>query len=164
MSMSDWRVSRLGPALGALVEGVDLAGAGTADLDRLAALLFEHHVLALPGQQGLGVADHVRVGEHFGEPLVHAFIESVPEHPAVLEVLKEPDDDATFGGEFWHCDISFMDPPASVSVLHGIEIPERGGDTLFANQALAFDALSAPRNVPLPPLTSIQMEPSWLTP
>ena len=157
--MSDWRVTRLAPALGARIDGLDLATAGSAELDRLVDLLDEHHVLTLPGQGGLTVAAHVRVGEHVGTPLVHPFIDPVPEHPAVLQVLKEPDDEQTFGGEFWHCDISFMNPPAAVSILHGIEIPAIGGDTLFANQVLAFDALSAPMQAMLRQLTATHVYP-----
>ena len=73
---------------------------------------------------------------------VHPFIDAIPEHPAILQVIKELDDSETFGGEFWHCDISFTSPPAAVSILHACELPPIGGDTLFANTALAFDRLS----------------------
>lgn len=157
--MAGWTVTPLAPALGARVDDVDLATIDGAGLERLERLLAEHHVLAIPGQRGVGVDDHVRVGEHFGDPLVHPFIEPVQAHPAVLEVRKEPDDPHTFGGEFWHCDISFMAPPAAVSVLHGIEIPERGGDTLFANQVLAFRSLSAPIRTMLRGLTATHVYP-----
>lgn len=157
--MSDWTVTRLGSALGARVEGVDLGAADAHELDRLAALLDEHHVLAVPGQRGFSTDAHVRVGAHFGEPLIHPFIESVPEHPAILQVLKEPGDPATFGGEHWHCDISFLNPPAAVSILHGIEIPVRGGDTLFADQVLALARLSDPVRSMLGSLTATHVYP-----
>ena len=63
---------------------------------------------------------------------MHPFVDAIPEHPAILQVIKEPDDTETFGGEFWHCDISFTSPPAAVSILHACELPPIGGDTLFA--------------------------------
>ncbi len=157
--MSDWTVTRLAPALGARVEGVDLAAATDTDLDALHALLDEHQVLALPGQTGLRVDDHIRVGEAFGDPLVHPFLTAIPEHPAILEVLKEPTDTETFGGEFWHCDISFTDPPAAASILHGLEIPPLGGDTLFADTVGALDRLSAPLRSFLDGLTATHVYP-----
>jgi len=141
VGVSAWTVTPLAPTLGARVEGADLAGRDVAALQRLGDLLAEHHVLVVPGQHGLDTDGLVAIAEHFGEPLVHPFIDAFPEHQAVLEVLTEPDDVEAFGGEHWHCDISFMSPPAAVSVLHGLEIPTTGGDTLFANQVAAFEAL-----------------------
>lgn len=157
--MTDWIVTRLSAALGARVEGVDLASATVADLDRLASLLAQHHVLALPGQRDFGTDAHIRVATRFGEPLIHPFLEAVPEHPAILQVLKASDETETFGGEYWHSDISFTAPPASVSVLHGIEIPPTGGDTLFANQVLALAALSPPVRTLLDGLTATHVYP-----
>ena len=157
--MTDWVVTPLAAALGVRVDGVDLAAATDADLDRLAALLAQHHVVAVSGRGHLGVDTHVRVATRFGEPLIHPFLEAAPEHGAVLDVRKEPGDTETFGGAFWHCDISFMAPPASVSVLHGIEIPPTGGDTLFANQVLALAALSRPVRTLLNRLTATHVYP-----
>ena len=140
--MNDWTVTPLAASLGARVDGVRLTDAGDVELGALQNLLDEHHVLVVSGQDEFSVADHVRVGESFGDPYVHPFIDAIPEHPAILQVIKEPDDTETFGGEFWHCDISFTSPPAAVSILHACELPPIGGDTLFANTALAFDRLS----------------------
>ena len=140
--MNDWTVTPLAASLGARVDGVRLTDAGDVELGALQDLLDEHHVLVVSGQDEFSVADHVRVGESFGDPYVHPFIDAIPEHPAILQVIKEPDDTETFGGEFWHCDISFTSPPAAVSILHACELPPIGGDTLFANTALAFDRLS----------------------
>ncbi len=140
--MNDWTVTPLAASLGARVDGVRLTDAGDVELGALQDLLDEHHVLVVSGQDEFSVADHVRVGESFGDPYVHPFIDAIPEHPAILQVIKEPDDSETFGGEFWHCDISFTSPPAAVSILHACELPPIGGDTLFANTALAFDRLS----------------------
>ena len=109
------------------MEGLDLETATAPDRDALADLLYEHLVMALP-DQNLTVDRHVELGHRFGEPLIHPFLEAVAEHPAILQVLKEPHDRETFGGEFWHADITFIDPPSSVSIPHGIEIPALDGD------------------------------------
>ena len=157
--MSGWTVTALAPTLGARVDGVDLSTASDAELEHLHELLDEHLVLALPGQVDFSIDAHIRVGEVFGDPLIHPFLEAVPEHPAILQVLKEPDDTATFGGEYWHCDISFISPPASVSVLHGIEIPPLGGDTLFASTVAAHARLSTPLQRFLADLTATHVYP-----
>ncbi len=156
--MNDWTITKLSPSLGARLDGFDARTATDLDLDRLADLLDEHLVLAIPKQQ-LSIEDHIRIGRHFGEPLIHPYLTAIPEHPAILQVLKEPDDVTTFGGELWHCDISFIDPPAAVSVLHGIEVPSLGGDTLFANQFEAYDRLSEPMKAFLEPLTATHVYP-----
>ncbi len=153
-----WTVTRITPTLGARVEGVDLSATDPAELDALGDLLAEHHVLALPGQS-LTPDRHIELGTHYGEPLIHPFLDAIPEHPAILEVLKEPDDRVTFGGEYWHADISFLDPPSSVSLLYSHEVPDVGGDTLFADQFAAYDALSEPMRRFLDGLTARHVYP-----
>ena len=139
--MSQLTTTRLSSALGATITGIELADCSDDTAELIRELLSEHLVLVFRDQP-MNAAQHVAFASHFGEPYVHPFLQAVPESPAILQVLKEPEDAATFGGEYWHCDISFEDPPAAVSVLHAKEIPKIGGDTLFANQQLAFSQLS----------------------
>jgi len=143
VSAVEWKVSPISSALGARIEGLDLAEPLTNDDDRrLVGLLDEHLVLVIPGQR-LDPARHVEVGRIFGDPYVHPFLEPIPEHEAILRVAKEPDDEEVFGGEYWHADITFRNPPSSVSLLYSIDVPnEACGDTLFANQFLAYARLS----------------------
>ena len=138
----DISVTPISPALGARVSGIQVTDADDEQLALIDDLLVEHLVLAFDDQE-LDAAQHVQFASHFGDPYVHPFLTAVPESPAILQVLKEPDEVETFGGEYWHCDISFEQPPAAVSLLHAKEIPPLGGDTLFANQYLAFESLSA---------------------
>ncbi|MGY9075023.1 MAG: TauD/TfdA dioxygenase family protein [Acidimicrobiales bacterium] len=137
-----WAVTPIAAALGVRVEGPDVSREQTeeewAALDRL----YTDHLVLVISDQTMNAAQHVRFASHFGEPYIHPFLEAVPESPAILQVLKEPHEVDTFGGEHWHCDISFESPPAATSVLYGIEIPPLGGDTMFANQYHAFDRLS----------------------
>ncbi len=132
----------MAPDLGVVVHGANLReDAGPAVRERLQTLVDQHHVVALAAQD-LPPDVHVAVGGWFGEPLIHPYLTAIDEHPAILRVHKEADDEATFGGEFWHADITFMDPPASVSLLQSLVLPPVGGDTLFANQHTAFERLS----------------------
>ncbi len=133
---------RIGGALGAEVHGLDLSQ--TLDVPTRAAIrdaLLDHLVLVFrdqtltPGQlTGLGAA--------FGTLNVHPFHQPIAGHDHVLEILKEPADAVNIGGQ-WHTDVTFLEQPVMGSLLYAAELPEIGGDTLFANNYLTYESLSA---------------------
>ena len=130
----------LAAALGAEVSGMELAGA-TPELARnIEALLVEHRVLFFPGQN-LSVDDHVGLARHFGELEAHPNLKNVNlDHPEIFELV------ASAGGiaDEWHTDLTFMASPSVMSVLNMITCPALGGDTMWTNLALAYEALSTP--------------------
>jgi len=77
----------------------------------------------------------------FGELDTYPFVEATTEHPNVIAIVKEPEQTKNFGGA-WHTDTSYMAKPPKGTCLFAIEVPERGGDTLFANTSMAFEALA----------------------
>ena len=71
------------------------------------------------------------------------YIRHLDDHPDVIAVLKEADERriSTFGGT-WHSDFSFLPEPPFASMLHALEVPPYGGDTIFASQTLAYERCS----------------------
>ncbi len=127
--------------LGALVDGVDLSeGLDDATVESLQAALVEHHVLFFRNQS-LTPQQQIAFGSRFGPLGSHPFVGGMADHPEVIEVITEPDDRVNFGGG-WHTDVTFLERPDLGSVLYAVEVPPVGGDTLFADQHAAWDALS----------------------
>lgn len=134
-------IRRVAGALGAEISGVDLAGPLSdetiADIRRA---LVEHQVIFFR-DQALSPAQQVAFGARFGPLNIHPYVAGMDGQPEVMEIIKEPSDKINFGGG-WHSDMSFLETPAIGSILYAVELPEWGGDTLFASQAAAYDALS----------------------
>jgi alpha-ketoglutarate-dependent taurine dioxygenase len=134
-------VRPLSAALGAEVSGVDLAAAlDDAAVAALRAALLEHVVIFFRDQT-LTPDALVALARRFGEVVEYPYVRGLPECPLVLPVIKEPHEKANFGG-VWHSDTAYLEQPAMATMLYALETPPIGGDTLFANTALAHDALS----------------------
>lgn len=135
------KVRRLAGALGAEITGVDLSRElDAATITEIRRMLVEHQVIFFRDQT-LTPEQHVRFGARFGPLNIHPYVAGMPGHPEIMEIIKEPDEKLNFGGG-WHSDMSFLAEPAIASILYAVDVPQWGGDTLFASQAAAFDALS----------------------
>lgn len=139
--MTEISVQPMAGALGAEVFGVDLADLADDGFEGLKSAFLERRVLAFRDQGDLSPAALTAFAERFGTPIVHPMMKSLDGHPAVLAIVKNPEDRNNFGGS-WHTDLSYLERPAMASVLHGVEIPPYGGDTLFACMYEAYAALS----------------------
>jgi taurine dioxygenase len=137
------RVTPSGGACGARVEGIDLRGALTAaQIAEIRAQWLRFQVLAFVDQD-LAVEDIERFAAHIGPFGEDPYFESIPGHPHVAQVRREADETTRLFAEGWHSDWSFLPTPPAATLLYGDVIPPVGGDTLFANQYAAWDALPA---------------------
>ncbi len=128
---------------GALIRGVDLSRPlEPAAVAAIRAAWLEHQVVAFP-DQSLEIADLERFASYLGPDGEDPFIAPIAGHPRVVQVKREADEQTPIFAESWHSDWSFLPKPPAATVLYGNIIPPAGGDTLFANQYAAWEALPA---------------------
>ena len=144
-----------GQACGGEVTGVDLAAPlPPATIAAIRAAWLTHHVLAFPDQH-LDDDDLERFTLAMGGFGVDPFIAPIPGRTHVIAVQRGADETAPIFAENWHTDWSFQARPPAGTCLHGITIPPVGGDTLFANQHMALDAMPAELRARIEGLTAI---------
>jgi taurine dioxygenase len=127
-------------ALGAQVSGVDLADPSEDSIGEIRRALLRHLVLRFDDQH-LNPDQHKALGRRFGKLVIHPHYLPLEGHPEILPVLKEKVATENIGG-VWHSDVSFLERPAMGALLYALDVLPWGGDTLFANQYLAYDHLS----------------------
>ena len=136
------RTNSVSGALGAEISGVDLRAPMGDDLvAEIRSALLVNRVLFFRDQT-LDPDTHAKIGSLFGQLEDYPFVEPLPGHPKVIPVIKEPHEISNFGGG-WHTDLIYRPQPSMATMLYALEVPRRGGDTLFADGVLAFRALSA---------------------
>ena len=134
-------VSKIDAPCGARVEGVDLSA--PLDKEEVAAIRaawMAHHVLVFPNQK-LENEDFVRVAEYFGPIGDDPFFHPIDGHERIAAVHRYANETGRIFADNWHSDWSFMAVPPSGTMLYGLIIPEEGGDTLFSNEHLAWEAM-----------------------
>ena len=136
-------------ALGAEVQGVDLAKPlSNSEFDRIHRAFLESGILLFRDQK-ITREQHIAFSRCFGELDTHDSLprDRHPDHPELLLVTNVPKangapSDSKYTGQLWHSDMSFTPVPSLGSLLRGITIPPVGGDTMFTNMYMAYDALS----------------------
>jgi len=140
-------------ALGAVVEGVDLSKPIDDKLfDEINQALLQYEVLFFHDQPMLP-EHHAHLAGLFGEPQYHEAYPHVAGYSQIT--ILENDRDNPSKIEMWHTDMTFRPRPPLGSVLHGVIMPEQGGDTMFASMSAAYDGLSEPMQIFLCGLTAI---------
>jgi len=146
MRPTTFAVRPLSPAVGAEIIGVDLRDDIDDALAQQVLDVWHRHLVILLRGQKLSEDDQVRFAERFGPPAKIHTKQFVRSHPAVMLISNVREDGKPIGalpdGEMqFHTDQCHQEIPAKASMLYAIEVPSVGGNTLFANAYLAYEAL-----------------------
>jgi len=133
-----FNVRQLSPAIGAELLDVDLASFDDGLIAEVRAALLKYKVVFFRDQD-LTRQQHIAFARAFGELEIHPATPKDQPDPEVLRIAHGP---GSRGKEnFWHSDVTWRAEPSLGSILRAIELPEVGGDTLFANMTLALESL-----------------------
>ncbi len=134
-------VTPSGQSCGAAVTGIDLSKPlGDEQVAEIRAAWLEHHVLSFPGQD-MSNDDLERFTLYFGDFGQDPFFAPIEGREHIAAIRRDADETSPLFAENWHSDWSFQEHPPAGTCLLGITIPPVGGDTLFANQHAALDAM-----------------------
>ena len=147
-TLQDFEIRPLDAALGAEVIGLDLSQPLSAeDFQHIHRAHLDYHVVVFRDQR-ITPAQQIAFSRRFGPLQIHVLHQfQLADHPEILIVSNVLKDGKPIGlgdaGHFWHSDLSYKETPSLGSLLHAIELPPEGGDTLFANMHAAYDGLPA---------------------
>ena len=143
----------LTPAIGAEILGIDLGSADiAARIPEIRAALLSHGVIFFRDQD-ITTAQHIAFARAFGELEIHP---ATPKDQPNREVLRIEHGPKSRGQEnAWHSDVTWREEPSLGSILLAREVPDCGGDTLFANMHLAYERLSDPMKTFCEGLTAV---------
>lgn len=134
-------VTPSGQACGAAVRGLDLSmPLDDSTVAAIRAAWLEHHVLGFPDQR-MTDDDLERFTRYFGPFGDDPYIAPIPGRDHVIAVRRAADETSPLFAENWHSDWSFQANPPAGTCLRSVVVPPVGGDTLFANQHAAYDAM-----------------------
>ena len=148
------KIKQIAGALGAEIAGVDLAGGVSEQLAVEIRQVFLQHQVIFLRNQDLTPQQFLSFANAMGEPVEYPFVKGLEGFPHIIEVKKLAHEKVNFGG-IWHSDTTYLDMPPMGSMLLSREVPPYGGDTLFASQYAAYEALSSTMQDLLNGLTGI---------
>lgn len=138
---------RLSDGFGVEVLGVNLSALSTKEFEQLQENFYQHQVLVARAQK-LTAAQFLAFARRIGPPEPHVIDQfHHPDHADILILSNVTKDGEPTGladaGTYFHTDYSYLEVPARATMLYSIQVPKRGGDTLFANQYAAYEDLSS---------------------
>lgn len=135
------KIRKIAGALGAELTGLNLSqGLSSAEALGIRQALLDHQVVFLRDQDLIPV-QFLAFAQSMGEPIEYPFVKGLEGSPHIIEVKKLEHETVNFGG-IWHSDTTYLDVPPMGSMLLSREVPPFGGDTMFANQYMAYETLS----------------------
>ncbi|MBV9665291.1 MAG: TauD/TfdA family dioxygenase [Actinobacteria bacterium] len=147
-------VSPLAGNVGAVISGVDLGrDLNESTVAEIRKVWLDHGVVFLRDQD-LSPDQFVAFARSIGELDRYPFVPGIDGYPDIIAVTKLPHETVNFGG-IWHSDTAYLDEPPMATTLLAREVPPYGGDTMFANQYAAYEALSPSMQELLAPLRGV---------
>ncbi|MCD9622891.1 TauD/TfdA dioxygenase family protein [Rhabdothermincola salaria] len=150
--MTELEVRPLTTAIGAEIGGVDLRDVDDATAAAIRTALDEHLVVFFRDQR-LEPADHLRFAQRMGTIDVAPFGPKHPDHPEIT--VLDQDAPRGQGADSWHTDNTYLPAPPLGSILRAVQLPDHGGDTLWASMYAAYEGLSPPVQQLLDGLTGV---------
>ncbi len=139
--MSKITVTPIAGALGAEIGGIDLTRPlASEDVAAMRQALLNHLVIFFHDQP-MSSENFMAFARAFGTPSFYPLVTGIEGFPHIIEIVKQAHETSNFGG-IWHSDTTYLEEPPMGSMLYAQEVPPFGGDTLFANQYLAYERLS----------------------
>lgn len=141
------KITPLNLHLGARVSGVNLSvPLSYAEFEDIHQAFVKHSVLVFP-EQDLAPKDQLEFSRRFGKLMIHVIKDALmDDHPEIYKLSNLTEDGKpkgrAYAGQYWHSDLTYKAQPSIGSLLYGVQVPEYGGDTLFASTARAYDTLS----------------------
>jgi taurine dioxygenase len=136
-----FEVTPIAGALGAELHGIDLADDLSAEtIGAIRQALLDHGVIFFRDQD-LPPDRFLALARRFGTPVEYPFLKGIEGFPEIITVSKLEHEKINFGG-VWHSDTTYLQEPPMATLLVAREVPDAGGDTIFANQYLAYETLS----------------------
>jgi len=148
-------VEQMAGAIGAVISGVDIASPATDDVIGEIRQALDDHLVVFFHDQDITPAQQLAFAQRFGKVIDYPLVQGLETCPEVVPVVKLADERVNFGG-LWHADTTYLDEPPMGAMLLAKELPPFGGDTIFANQQLAYKTLSHGMQNVLDNLTVIQ--------
>ena len=143
--------------IGAEVHGVDVSrDLDDATIGDIRKALLDHCVIFFRDQK-LDVERHKAFTRRFGEIFIHPNYKGTQADPEIVEITRLPGDTKIVGEE-WHADTTMVAEPPMGAILYAKEVPPYGGDTVFANQYLAYESLSDGMKTMLAPLRALHSD------
>jgi taurine dioxygenase len=145
---SKFKITPFAPNLGAIITGVNLANEITCgELDNIKKAFQKFQVLFFQNQSEISPHNHIKFGKNFGELHIHPAAPKMVNYPEIFEIHTHKDSKISNGAEDFHSDVSCDKEPPLGTMLQLHILPDCGGDTMFANMYLAYDALSKPMQI-----------------
>jgi taurine dioxygenase len=139
---NDIKIKKLVPALGAIIEGIDISQEQDDATVATVAQALEDHLVVFFENQNITPLQQRDFAKRFGELYQHPLYPGQDGLPDVMVI--EYTAERKGHNDVWHTDVTYIETPPKASLLYAETIPELGGDTIWVNTYLAYEALSEP--------------------